>query len=240
MCREYARNLRLWLIEAEERLPPQLIGKRIIDSIPYGSRLSALVGHLSVEEITAADGYKQVIQCIEEAHEYLKVAKLEQAFSAAIFGGRRKAGQTITGFLATKRASFSELKKQGLDLLGTEAGQHLLGHLVMRQGGFSTDEQQRIRVLTDGSIDFRKVEPAIRKIFGDAVDDPPGQHGPRHRIYWGAEDDEFEGDYDDYGHPLETTSVTSLRMTARTSSRTCWRRTRPARCSCASTLPCLA
>ena len=200
MYREYARNLRLWLIEAEERLPQQLIGKRIIDSIPYGSRLSALVGHLSVEEITAADGYKQVIQCIEEAHEYLKVAKLEQAFSAAIFGGRRKAGQTITGFLATKRASFSELKKQGLDLLSTDAGQHLLGHLVMRQGGFSNDEQQRIRVLTDGSIDFRKVEPAIRKIFGDAVDDPPGPGGPRHRTFWEGEE---EDDYEQDGYDME-------------------------------------
>ena len=41
--REYARNLRLWLIEAEARLPPNLIGKRIIDAIPFGSRLAALL-----------------------------------------------------------------------------------------------------------------------------------------------------------------------------------------------------
>ena len=121
-------------------------------------RVEALVSHLTVEEITAPRGWEQVIKIIEEAHEYLKVAKLEQAFNAAIFGGRRKAGQTLTGFLASKRAAFAELKKQGLDLLDSDAGQHLLGHLVLRQGGFTQDERQRIRVLTDGSTNFKLVE----------------------------------------------------------------------------------
>ena len=32
-------------------------------------------------------------------------------------------------------------------------------------------QQQRVRVLTDGSIDFRKIELVIRKIFGDSLDD---------------------------------------------------------------------
>ena len=69
----------------------------------------------------------------------------------------------IAGFLAPKKAAFSELKKQGLDLLETDAGNHLLGHLLLKQGGFTKHQQQRIRVLTDGSIDYRKVEVAIRK-----------------------------------------------------------------------------
>ena len=98
------------------------------------ARVEALVSHLTVEEITAPHGWEQVIKIIEKAHEYLKVAKLEQAFNAAIFGGRRKAGQTLTGFLASKRAAFAELKKQGLDLLDSDAGQHLLGHLVSSAG----------------------------------------------------------------------------------------------------------
>ena len=91
----------------------------------------------------------RLLACIEEAHDYLKVQKLEQAFMEAIF---RQHKQTISmsGFLATKKASFAELRKQGLDLLATPAGEHLLGHLVLRQGGFSPDQQQRIRVLTDG------------------------------------------------------------------------------------------
>ncbi|CAE7830815.1 RE1 [Symbiodinium sp. CCMP2592] len=176
--REYARNLRMWLVEALERLPPTLIGKRIVDSIPYGSRLSATLSHLTVEQITAPDGYKEIVRLIEEQHEYLKVAKLEQAFSEAIFKG-----------------SLAELKKQGLDLLATEAGGHLLGHLVLRQGGFTSDQQQRIRVLTDGSIQFKKVEEAIRKIFGDAVDEaPPG------RVYWGEGDEEWDQDGEDYAY----------------------------------------
>ena len=49
---EYSRNLKLRLIETTERLPGELIGKRIVDAIPYGSRLAALLAHLSVEEIT--------------------------------------------------------------------------------------------------------------------------------------------------------------------------------------------
>ena len=77
-------------------------------------------------QITAPDGCKEIVRLIEEQHEYLKVAKLEQAFTEAIFRGRRKQGQTISGFLATKKAGFAELKKQGLDLLATEAGEHLL------------------------------------------------------------------------------------------------------------------
>ena len=195
--REYARKLKLWLIEARERLPSSLIGKRILDAIPYSSRLSSVVAHLSVEDITAENGWKEVVKCIEEARDYLKVAKLEQAFNAAIFGGRRKPGQTITGYLATKKAAFAELRKQGLDLLETEAGQHLLGHLVMRQGGFSQDEQQRIRVLTDGSVDFRKVELAIRKVFADSIDDSGLYKG--RSSYWGEFGEPSEEDFYDYG-----------------------------------------
>ena len=169
--REYARNLKLWLIEAEARLPPNLIGKRILDAIPFGSRLAVTLAHLSVDDITAPDGYKQIIGVIEETHAYLKGARLEQAFDAAIFRGRRRPGQTLTGFLATKKAAFAELKKQGLDMLATDAGNHLLGQLLLKLGGFTLDQQQRVRVLTDGSINFRKVELAIRKIFGDSLDD---------------------------------------------------------------------
>ena len=63
----------------------------------------------------------------------------------------------------------------------------------MRQGGFSADQQQRIRVLTDGSIQFKRVEEAIRKIFGDTVDEaPPG------RIYWGEEDWDYDDEARDY------------------------------------------
>ena len=54
---------------------------------------------------------------IEEAHEYLKDAMLEQAFEQAIFRGRRRQGRTLTGFLAGMKAAVGELKKQGLDLL---------------------------------------------------------------------------------------------------------------------------
>ena len=163
--REYARKLKLWLIEARERLPSALI----LDAIPYGSRLSSLVSHLSVEEITSDGGWETIVSCIEEAHDYLKVAKLEQAFSEAVFRRRRKHGQSIAAFLTVKKASFAELRKQGLDLLATPAGEHLLGHLVLRQGGFTADQQQRIRVLTDGSIE-------IRKISG-GVDDAPDHRG---------------------------------------------------------------
>ena len=185
--REYARKLKLWLIEARERLPSALIGKRILDAIPYGSRLSSLVSHLSVEEITSDGGWQTIVSCIEEAHDYLKVAKLEQAFTEAVFKGRRKHGQSIAAFLTVKKASFAELRKQGLDLLATPAGEHLLGHLVLRQGGFTADQQQRIRVLTDGSIEFKKVEEAIRKIFGDGLDDASDHRG---QSYWldGTED----------------------------------------------------
>ena len=189
--REYARNLKLWLIEAEARLPPSLIGKRILDVIPFGSRLAASLAHLSVDDITAPDGYKQIIAVIEESHAYLKEARLEQAFDAAIFRGRTRPGQTLTGFLATKKAAFAELKKQGLDMLATDAGNHLLGHLLLKQGGFTVDQQQRIRVLTDGSIDFRKIELAIRKIFGDSLDDSQA------KTYW--EGTWHEGDGDESG-----------------------------------------
>ena len=125
---------------------------------------------MSVEEITDPSGYQRIVATIEEAHDYLKDAKLEQAFDQAIFKGRRRADQSLSGFVATKKAAFGELKRQGLDLLGTSAGSHLLGHLLLRQGNFTEDQKQRIKVLTDGSIDFPKVEKAIRKLFGETVD----------------------------------------------------------------------
>eukprot|EP00439_Symbiodinium_sp_Y106_P086029 s529_g30.t2 len=193
--KEYARNLKLWLIEATERLPGSLIGKRIIDAIPYGSRLAALLAHMSVEEITDATGYERIVATIEEAHDYLKDAKLEQAFDQAIFKGRRRADQSLSGFVATKKAAFGELKRQGLDLLNTSAGSHLLGHLLLRQGNFTEDQKQRIKVLTDGSIDFPKVEKAIRKLFGETVDEPT----QRTRSFWQDtnEDGNGYGDEDD-------------------------------------------
>ena len=160
--------------------------------------------YLSVDDITAMDGYKKIIGIIEESHAYLKEARLEQAFEAAIFRGKRRFGQTITGFLASKKAAFSELKKQGLDLLETDAGNHLLGHLLLKQGGFTNDQQQRIRVLTDGSIDYRKVEIAIRKVFGDTLDETPA------KSYWAEdwEDEEHasyfgDGDFGDLGGGLD-------------------------------------
>ena len=77
-------------------------------------------------------------------------------------------------------------------MLATDAGNHLLGHLLLKQGGFTLDQQQRIRGLTDGSIDFRKVELAIRKIFGDSLDDNQS------RTYWESawNDDEDDGQDD--------------------------------------------
>ena len=156
--REYSRNLKLWLIEATETLPGGLIGKRIVDAIPYKWRLAALLSHLTVEAITAPDGYGKILGLIEEAHDYLKDAKLEQAFDQAIFKGRRRSDQTLSGFVATKKAALGELKKQGLDLLSIPAGSHLLGHLLLRQGNFSENQKQRIKVLTDGSIDFPRME----------------------------------------------------------------------------------
>ena len=37
-------------------------------------------------------------------------------------------------------------------------------------------------MLTDGSIEFKRIEEAIRKIFGEAVDEVPSGHG---QTYWG-------------------------------------------------------
>ena len=183
--------------------------------IPFGSRLAASLAHLSVDDITAPDGYKQIITVIEDSHAYLKEARLEQAFDAAIFRGRRRPGQTLTGFLATKKAAFAELKKQGLDMLATDAGNHLLGHLLLKQGGFTVDQQQRIRVLTDGSIDFRKIELAIRKIFGDSLDDSQS------KTYWeeawrdgdGGDSGEFDSYYGDHSHGASSRTFWTLTPT---------------------------
>ena len=73
--REYARNLKLWLIEAEERLPEN----REEDHQCDRSMLAALMAHLTVEEITDTRGYVTIVRVIEEHHDYLKDAKLEQA-----------------------------------------------------------------------------------------------------------------------------------------------------------------
>ena len=194
--KEYHRNLLLWLVEAEARLPTNLIGKRIIDSIPLGSKLSALVAHLAVEEICAENGHRQILRIIEEAHEYLKDQRLEQAFDEAIFKGRRDRGTSLTTFLTNKKAAFAELKKQGLDLLATSAGRHLLGHLILRQGAFSQDQRQRLKVVTNGSIDFKELEKAIQKVFGDRLDEhqhadhPPTPRRWRSASYWGEDVDE--------------------------------------------------
>ena len=110
-----------------------------------------MLAHLSVEDITADRGYEKIVKLIEEAHDYLRDAKLEQAFEMAIFRGRRRADQLLSGFVATKKASIGELKRQGVDLLG--AGSRLLPHLILKQGNFTEDQKQRVKVLTDGSID---------------------------------------------------------------------------------------
>ena len=90
---EYSRNLRLWLVEAVARLPGTFIGKRIIDGIPFWSRLAALLAHLSVEKMTFEKGCEKIVGAIEDALDYLRDAKLEQTFDQAIF---------LSGFVATK------------------------------------------------------------------------------------------------------------------------------------------
>ena len=52
---------------------------------------------MSVDEITDAKGYERIVATIEEAHDFLKDAKLEQAFDQAIFKGRRRADQSLSG-----------------------------------------------------------------------------------------------------------------------------------------------
>ena len=52
----------------------------------------------------------------------LKGCHAGTSFEQAIFRGRRRQGQTLTGFLAGMKAAFGELKKQGLDLLESSAG----------------------------------------------------------------------------------------------------------------------
>ena len=182
-------------------------GKGIIDSIPLGSKLSALLAHLSVSDICAEDGHKVILQIIEDAHEYLKDQRLEQAFDEAIFRifrGRRERGQTMTAFLTAKKAAFAELKKQGLDLLDGRAGRHLLGHLILRQGAFTLDQRQRLKVVTNGSIDYKEIEIALQKICGDRLDDGGGsydqQPGPRRwrsSTFWDGDGygDEWVGEY---------------------------------------------
>ena len=198
--KEYQRNLQLWLVEAEARLPLNLIGKRIIDSIPLGSKLSALLAHLTVPEITADDGHRTIVKIIEDAHEYLKDQGLEQAFEDAIFRGRRERGQPLTAFMTSKKAAFAELKKQGLDLLDGRAGRHLLGHLILRQGSFTQDQRQRLKVVTNGSIDYKDIEVAIQKVFGDRLDESHEHHGGRrwrHNSYWEEAVDEDYSFYED-------------------------------------------
>ena len=198
--KEHQRNLQLWLVEAEARLPPGLIGKRIIDSVPLCSRLSALLAHLTVDEITSDTGHRQIVTMIESAHEYLKDHRLEQAFEDAIFRGKRDRGMSLTMFMTNKKAAFAELRKQGLDLLATAAGRHLLGHLILRQGGFSQDQKQRLKVVTNGSIDFREVETAIQKVFGDRLDDQQHEQYGQQRRWRSAtyfDDDGYEHEYEE-------------------------------------------
>eukprot|EP00438_Fugacium_kawagutii_P011007 Skav220594 [mRNA] locus=scaffold2744:89020:94746:+ [translate_table: standard] len=202
--KEYHRNLQLWLVEAEARLPHNLIGKRIIDGIPLGSKLSALLAHLTVDEICAENGHKRIVAIIEDHHEYLKDQRLEQAFDDAIFKGRRERGQTMTSFLTAKKAAFAELKKQGLDLLASAPGRHLLGHLLLRQGSFTQDQRQRLKVVTNGSIDFKNIEKAIHTVFGDRLEDSgtfdnPGRRWRRASYYGddGEEDPYYDPEYDD-------------------------------------------
>ena len=153
-----------------------------------------------MDEITADDGYKIIVGLIEDAHEYLKDQRLEQAFDEAIFRGRRDRGQTLTTFLTAKKAAFAELRTQGLDLLATRAGRHLLGHLILRQGSFTQDQRQRLKVVTNGSIDYQEIEVAIQKIFGDKLDDGnDGTSTPRRwrsASYWESGYGE-DADYDD-------------------------------------------
>jgi len=169
--------------------------------------LSALLAHLSVSDICAEDGHTVILQIIEDAHEYLKDQRLEQAFDEAIFRifrGRRERGQTMTAFLTAKKAAFAELKKQGLDLLDGRAGRHLLGHLILRQGAFTLDQRQRLKVVTNGSIDYKEIEIALQKICGDRLDDGGGsydqQPGPRRwrsSTFWDGDGygDEWVGEY---------------------------------------------
>lgn len=101
-----------------------------------------------MDGITAPEGHRVILPIIEDAHAYLKDHRLEQAFDEAIFPGRRERGQSMTAFLASTKASFAELRKQGLDLLSNVAGRHLLGRLILRQGGFTNDQRQRLKVVT--------------------------------------------------------------------------------------------
>ncbi|OLP84960.1 hypothetical protein AK812_SmicGene34086 [Symbiodinium microadriaticum] len=143
-----------------------------MEAAPQWDGENASHARFTVEEITAPEGWTTVVSIIEEAHEYLKVS------------------WRANGLLSPSSRSVD------FDLLDSEAGQHLLGHLVLPQGGFTKDERQRIRVLTDGSINFKLVEAAIRRIFNDTLDAAPE---PKTKGSYRQEDDD---DGDDWAEDL--------------------------------------
>jgi hypothetical protein len=61
-------------------------------------------------------------------------------------------------FLNKKRTAFAEFRRLGMDLMGTAAGRHLIGHLVLKQGYFTTNQKQRVKVTTWGSIDIKELD----------------------------------------------------------------------------------
>ena len=83
-------------------------------------------------------------------------------------------------FSHQRRQRLRSLKKQGLDLLETKAGRHLLTHLTLRQGRFTQDQRQRLKVVTDGAIDYQDFERAIQTMFGDRLED--GNATPKYHV----------------------------------------------------------
>jgi hypothetical protein len=85
-------------------------------------------------------------------------------------------------FLNKKRTLQSFDASHGMDFMGTAAGRHLIGHLELKEHYFTTDQKQRVKFITRGSIYVKELEPAMRKIFGDKIDESHNRNITK--AYW--------------------------------------------------------
>ena len=141
--RPWLREYELWLLEAKLILDPELIGKRVSRALI--GKAADPIAHLTASDIASPYGHEQIIELIKEANVHVMEKKLEDAFDEAIYRGRREKGENMTPFVTRKRVAFMELRRLGMDFLSSDAGKHLMGHIILKQGYFTNDQKQRGR-----------------------------------------------------------------------------------------------
>ena len=153
--RRYLKELDLW--EAVTEIPKAKRAVKIYQALTGAAREA--IESLTVDQLTAEDGAKQVRKLLVEAFSPYQETALPRAMETAIFGQPRGHREPLPDFMVRFAQAQSQLKDQGVDLPPKAQG-----YLLYKQANLSQELESRLLTWLGGDFSKDTVVANLRRL----------------------------------------------------------------------------